>query len=130
MPNKPIQQGYKLFALVEHGYIWWFIWFSRKYSFKAEVVLRPDLIATGSMVYYLVKYIPKFSRVYLDNYFTSIPLFRLLRSKGYGLCRTTRLYSSGSEFPTLLKEIKQFHATSLPFHQLVAIAIPDILCLG
>jgi transposase IS4-like protein len=80
MPNKPIQQGYKLFVLAEHSYIWWFIWSSRKYSFKAEVVLRPDLTATGSMVYHLVKHLLKFSRVYLENYFTSIPLFRLLHS--------------------------------------------------
>ena len=82
------------------------------------------------MVYYLIKQLPKLSRVYLDNYFTSIPLFRLLRKEGYGLYRTTRLYSGGSEFPTLLKEIKQFYATSLPFHQLVAIAVPDVLCFG
>jgi hypothetical protein len=130
MPNKPIHQGYKLFALAEHGYIWWFIWSSRKYSFGPDVILHPDLTSTGSMVYRLVKRLPKHSKVYLDNYFTSIPLFRLLREEGYGLCGTTRPYSGGSEFPVLLKEIKQFHATSLPFHQIIAIPVPDVLCLG
>jgi Transposase IS4 len=29
MPNKPIQQGYKIFALAEHSYIWTFTWSSR-----------------------------------------------------------------------------------------------------
>jgi len=130
MPNKPINQGYKLFALAEHGYIWWFIWSSRKHSFSTDIVIRPDLTPTGSMVYHLVKRLPVHSRVYLDNYFTSIPLFRLLRKEGYGLCGTTRPHSGGSEFPTLLKEIKQFHATSLPYHQIIAITVPDVLCLG
>lgn len=30
MPKKPIKQGYKVFALAEHGYIWTFSWSSRK----------------------------------------------------------------------------------------------------
>jgi hypothetical protein len=110
MPNKPIHQGYKLFTLAEHGYICWFIWSSRKYSFGPDVIVRPDLTPTGSMMYHLIKHLPK---VYLDNYFISIPLFRLLRKEGYSLCGTTRPHSGGSEFPVLLKEIKQFHATSL-----------------
>src|SRR5580700_1911509 len=130
MPNKPIHQEYKLFAIAEHGYIWNFIWSSRRYSFKAEIILRPELTATGSMVYHLVKCLPKLSKVYLDNYFTSIPLFRLLRKEGYGLCGTTRPFSGGSEFPTLLKEIKQFHTNSMQFHQLIAIAVPDVLCFA
>jgi Transposase IS4 len=45
MPNKPIHQGYKLFAIAEHGYIWHFIWSSRRYSFKSEIILRPELTA-------------------------------------------------------------------------------------
>lgn len=29
MPNKPIEQGYKIFVFAEHGYIWIFTWSSR-----------------------------------------------------------------------------------------------------
>jgi hypothetical protein len=130
MLNKLIQHGYKLFALAEHSYIWWFIWSSCKYSFKAEIILYSDFTVIGSMIYHLVKCLPKFSRVYLDNYFTSIPLFRLLYNKVYSLYKTTRSHSSGLEFPTLLKEIKQFYTISLSFHQLVAITVLNVLCLG
>jgi Transposase IS4 len=130
MPNKPINQGYKIFAIAKHSYIWHFIWSSRRHGFRAEIILRPKLMAIGSMVYHLITRLPKLSKVYLDNYFTSILLFRFLRKEGYSLYRTTRPFSGGSEFPTLLKEIKQFYTNSMLYHKLIAILVPDILCLA
>jgi Transposase IS4 len=53
MPNKPIAQGYKLFTLVDHGYIYSFVWSSRKQGL-GELVKHPKLTPTGSMVLGLV----------------------------------------------------------------------------
>jgi anaphase-promoting complex subunit 8 len=49
MPNKPIKQGYKIFALAEHGYIWTFSWSSRQLGIE-EMFKWPGLTPTGSMV--------------------------------------------------------------------------------
>jgi hypothetical protein len=76
MPNKPIPQGYKIFALADHGYIWKFIPASRTLGIT-EIKKSDGLTNTGSMVLQLVDYLPKRGisySVYLDNYFTSIPL--------------------------------------------------------
>ena len=42
--------------------------------------------------------------IYLDNYFTSIPLFSSLRTKQYSIVSTTRLYAL---FPTALSILKK-----------------------
>jgi hypothetical protein len=113
MPDKPIQMGYKLFGLADHGYMWWFVWSSRKHGL-AELMKHKDLTPTGSMVLGLAKRLPKLIgqpfTVYLDNYFTSIALFRIMRGIGIGACGTTRTTSSHEEFPALLKEIKEDHS--------------------
>jgi hypothetical protein len=49
MPNKPIKQGYKIFALADNGYIWWFQLSSRRYGI-AELDKHKDLTATGFIV--------------------------------------------------------------------------------
>jgi hypothetical protein len=54
MPNKPIKQGYKIFAIAEHGYIWTFTWSSRFWG-TAELFRYPDLSPTGSMVLRMIQ---------------------------------------------------------------------------
>jgi hypothetical protein len=108
MPHKPISQGYKLYALADHGYVWYWIWASRAKSI-VEVVKQEGLTMTGSMVYQLLQKLPQEPgryTVYLDNYFTSINLFKQLRDKGIGACGTTRVSASPQFHPTLavLKE--------------------------
>jgi hypothetical protein len=49
MPNKPIKQGYKIFALADNGYIWWFQLSSRRYGI-AELDKQKGLTAIGSIV--------------------------------------------------------------------------------
>jgi hypothetical protein len=63
--------------------------------------------------------------VYLDNYFISIPLFKLLRDLGYSACGTTHAGSSKEEFPILLKELKEDFAKTLPWNTIAAIPIQD-----
>jgi hypothetical protein len=108
MPNKPISQGYKLYALADYGYVWYWIWASCAKSI-VEVVKEEGLTKTGSMVYQLLQKLPQepgHYTVYLDNYFISINLFKQLRNIGIGACGTTRPSASPQFHPTLavLKE--------------------------
>lgn len=109
MPNKPIKQGYKLFAIADQGYILYWMWASRHKSL-VEVHKQADLTVTGSMVLQLVQQgLPPCRNqytVYLDNYFTTIPLFHRLRELGFGACGTTRPNASKSLFPKALRVLK------------------------
>jgi hypothetical protein len=93
MPNKPIKQGYKIFALANRGYVWHFQ-LSSKHHGIAELVKDTDLTPTGSMVLQMARLLPRIKDSYfvlfLDNYFTSIPLFSMLRTENFGAVRTTR----------------------------------------
>jgi hypothetical protein len=81
MPNKPIKQGYKIFALADNGYVWHFQLSSRLHRI-AELYKVDELTPTGSMVLQIAQLLPKFPDsyyiLYLGNYFTSIPLFSML----------------------------------------------------
>jgi hypothetical protein len=61
------------------------------------MVLHPDLTPTGSLVRNLALSLPRrYLTIYLDNYFTSIPLFTELRASNFGIVGTTRPHE---EFP-------------------------------
>ena len=81
MPNKPIKQGYKIFALADNGYVWHFQLSSKQYGI-AELYKVNELTPTRSIVLQIARLLPKFLNshyvLYLDNYFTSIPLFLML----------------------------------------------------
>jgi hypothetical protein len=103
MPNKPIKQGYKIFALADSSYVWHFQLSSREHGI-GELEKVDELTPTGSMVLQMARLLPKFPNayyvLYLDNYFTSIPLFSVLRKENFGAAGTTR--ASGIDFPALL----------------------------
>ena len=62
----------------------------------------------------------------MDNYFTSIPLFQLLRERDIGACGTTR----AGGLPHLLQELKRDHFKSLPWGTMCANPIDGVLCLA
>jgi hypothetical protein len=109
MPNKPIQQGYKLFAIADQGYILYWIWASRQKSL-VEVTKHKSLTLTGSMVVQLAQEGLPSQRnhytIYMDNYFTTIPLLNHLRQLGIGACGTTRQNASKKLFPKALHALK------------------------
>jgi hypothetical protein len=49
MPNKPIKQGYKIFALAANGYVWHFQLSLRQHGI-AELEKVHELTPTGSIV--------------------------------------------------------------------------------
>jgi hypothetical protein len=97
VPNKPIKEGYKIFALCEAGYTYYFIWSSKSESY-GELIKLPDLSPTESMVYQLAQKLPKDIPyiIYMDNLFTRVPLLRKLRAINIGACGITRWHP---EFP-------------------------------
>jgi hypothetical protein len=71
----------------------------------SKLIKLPDLSPTESMVYQLaqrllsgIAYI-----IYIDNYFTRVPLLLKLRAINIGACRTTRKHP---EFPSFLIKLK------------------------
>ena len=100
--NKPTPEGYKILALCEHGYTYDFLFESRKVKCP-EVERVEGLSAIGSQVWHLVKGLPanRPFNVYMDNYFSSIPLFNHLRKHKIGACGTVRINSM--KFPKELK---------------------------
>ena len=103
MPSKPIKQGYKVFGIADYGYLYNWIWSSQEKGLQ-DVLHFPNLTNTGCLVQTLALSLPRqYLTIYLDNYFTSIPLFSELRACNFGVVGTTRVYK---EFPKELLDIK------------------------
>jgi hypothetical protein len=110
MLNKPITQGYKIYGIADHGYIYNWIWSSWEKGLQ-EIVLRLTLTPTGSLVRTLALSLPRrYITIYMDNYFTSVPLFSELRDYNFGVVGTTRPHK---EFPKGLVELKTRFSTKL-----------------
>jgi len=133
MPKKPIQQGFKIFALADRGYVWFFYYTSRVHGI-GELAKVSELTSTGSMVYQMARQLPQipgsYFTIYLDNYFTSIPLFRKLRAINIGAVGTTRCGAAGIEFPPLLTVLREKHRKKLPWGTTCAVTVDDVLCIG
>ena len=92
------------------------------------MVLYPNLTNTGSLVRNLALSLPRrYITIYLNNYFTSIPLFSELRACKFGAIGTTRPHKL---FPPDLLIIKNRFAKKLEWNILLAIVVQDTLCLA
>ena len=126
MPNKPIHQGYKIYGLADHGYLYNFIWSSREKGLQ-DIILQPSLTKTGCLVKNLALTLPRRRlTIYMDNYFTSIPLFSELRAHEFGAVGTTRPHK---EFPSGLKKLKEHYTKKVPYNTLLAKVVDKTLCL-
>ena len=127
MPNKPIKQGYKIFGIADHSYLYNWIWSSREKGLQ-EVLQFPTLTNIGCLVRTLVLSLPRqYLTIYLNNYFTSIPLFSELQACNFSAISTTRPHK---EFPGELVELKTRFATKLEWNTLLAAVVGDVLCLA
>ena len=127
MPNKPIQQGYKIYGITDYTYIYNWIWSSREKGLQ-EIVLYLTLTKTGCLIRTLaLSLLCRYLTIYIDNYFILIPLFTELRSCKFGAVGITRPYK---EFPAGLVELKNRFSTKLPWNTLVTTVVQDILCLA
>jgi hypothetical protein len=119
MPNKPIGRGFKFHCLADHGYVWDFHPTSNQCG-PDPVPSIEGLTATGEVVYHLCSKLPRarYWVVYLDNFYTSVPLLARLRHDfKMGGCGTSRPSAAG--FPKELKIPKsevgkhEYHSTKI-----------------
>jgi len=97
MPNKPITQGYRIFALCWKGYTWNWLYTSRaagiqipdQQHYHGSTHLTPTSIAIHDLITSLPYHTHQFN-VYMDNYFSNIALFQVLRELRIGACGTAR----------------------------------------
>ena len=80
----------------------------------------------------MVRLLPKIKEsyfiIFLDNYFTSIPLFLKLRAKNISAVGKTR--PQGTEFPALLITLRQKWSTKLDWGTICTAIVDDVLCIG
>src|SRR5271155_4280459 len=120
MPNKPITQGYKIYGIADYGYLYNFLWSSREKGLQ-DFLLRPGLTKTGCLVRNLALSLPRrHLAIYMDNYFTSVPLFTELQAYNFGAVGITRLHK---EFLDELIKIKTQYSTKLEWNTLLAIVV-------
>jgi hypothetical protein len=109
MPSKPISQGYKIYGIADHGYLYNFIWSSREKGLQ-DILLQPNLTKTGCLVKNLaLSILRRRIAIYMDNYFTSVPLFEELRVCEFGAIGITRPHK---KFPEGMKVLKERFATN------------------
>jgi hypothetical protein len=126
MPSKPIEQGFKFHCLADHGYIWDFHSISNEAD-PDPVPSTDGLTATGEVVYHLLRKLPStmYFIVYLDNFYTTVPLLgRLRHDLHMGACGTARPSSAG--FPPELKISKQ-DIGKYEYHALKVLTVKDSL---
>ena len=127
MPNKPIKQGYKIYGIADHGYLYNFLQSSREKGLQ-DILYRPGLTKTACLVRNLALSLPRRRLViYMDNYFTSMPLFIELQACEFGAMGTTRPHK---ELPTSFKVLKTQFATKLEWNTLLAKVVDNTLCLA
>jgi len=109
LPNKPLPEGYKVFALCEHGYIFFFMYTSRVEQFFGQDLAYegPEnlhLSPTSRAVLQLALALPYQEycfTLFCDNYFSNIPLFQAFRYNQIAACGTIR--PNSAEYPPILK---------------------------
>jgi len=131
MPNKPIKQGYKIFALAYNAYVWYFQLLLRQHGI-GELEKVNELTLTSLIVLQIARLLLKFSNsyfvIYMDNYFTLILLFSMLQKEKIGAAGTTRPLSIN--FPALLIVLHKKWSTKLEWGTTIADSINSVLCVG
>ncbi|CAG8614760.1 9306_t:CDS:2 [Ambispora gerdemannii] len=123
--NKPTPEGFKILSLCDAGYT---------YTFLPTSCISPNdvkkingLSQTGCLVLHLVEQLPyhRFSyNIYMDNYFSSVPLYQHLWQIGIGACGTVRKNASG--FP---KELKVDKSIKLDWDIRSGVIINEVLAV-
>ncbi|CAG8825892.1 21239_t:CDS:1 [Cetraspora pellucida] len=125
MKNKPVPEGYKIFSLCDAGYTYTFM-FSSRIEDNTDLESIPGINKARCTVWYLVNQLPqeKNFHIYMDNYFSSIPLFKYLRKNNIGACGTVR--TNSSKFP---KELKPNNVYLLDWNMLSRVVTNDVLAI-
>ncbi|KAF0690958.1 Uncharacterized protein FWK35_00038029, partial [Aphis craccivora] len=86
MPNKPIKRGYKVWSLVDQkGYLWNFDMYVGKVGDAVQIDLGGSVVKNLSLPIQ-----NKNHCLYMDNFFTSVPLLNYLKTKKIHACGTIK----------------------------------------
>ena len=133
MPNKPIDRGYKLYALCDHGwYIYHWIYYSRVHGTATESNPGPipasrRLTATSQICLHLALSLPYQKNrynIYFDNYFTNVQLFATLCEYDIGACGTAK----ANVMPKALRIDKASARKDLIWNDLFGVIEDGVLC--
>jgi hypothetical protein len=126
MKGKLILEGFKILALCDYGYTWTFLPTSRITANK-EIKKVDGINGTGCSVLHLIEQLPfkqQAFNIYMDNFFSSIPLFQYLQTKGIGACGTCR--TNSARFPKVLKVGKD---AKLDWNTRSGVVVDDVLAI-
>ncbi len=76
----------------------------------------------------LSKFLDSYYVIYIDNYFTSIPLFLILRKENISAAGIIR--SSNINFPALFIVLRKKWSTELDWGTIYTDIVNDVLCTG
>ena len=134
-PNKPIKKGYKLFALAERGYCYGYSYYSANQKSGSKTGVHglrklKELSITGTIVVdLLTRLLPEYRtagyNIFLDNYFTTLPLALYLKNLGIAVTGTAK---GDPDWPILLMEMKNTWRTQIPGNFHAAIVQNEVLC--
>ncbi|CAG8793476.1 6209_t:CDS:2, partial [Cetraspora pellucida] len=121
--NKPTSEGYKILSLCNSGYTYSFI-FTLHIHNHPEVKQIANLNKVGNNVYHLVSQLPlnKSFNIYMDNFFSSINLFRHMRNNNFGTYGTVK--KNSAHFPKILKIDKK-----LDWDTLSGVVVDDVFAV-
>ena len=100
MSNKPIKEGYKIWALADLGYTWDFLFYSLKHK-TAEVLADKRVSPTCATMIHMASTLPYQTHqftLFIDNLFCTPDLFQILRDMGIVANGTTRKNVVGGLF--------------------------------
>jgi Transposase IS4 len=135
MKNKPIKEGYKVWAISDHGYIWSWLWYSKKQGVEAipkSVECNRNqgrgittLAPTFALVIHLSKqlqalHLPFY--IYIDNLFLNIPVAQCLLAIDIHCYNTTRKNARG--IPQDLLDL-QSHDSALVWDSTIATVVEE-----
>lgn len=127
-PNKPIKEGYKLFAIGDEGYLYNYAWYPPVQGLEGRPKTK-GLGETSAMVLKLATdTLPSDTILFMDNYFTCPELAVALRDRRIAVCGTMK--PSRRDLPKLLVETKQKFAKDILYGVLAAMVQNGVLLVA
>lgn len=118
IPSKRARCGIKFYKLCESttGYTFGFLIYEGRDRLLNPQGCPDDLGVSGKLVWHLIQpLLHQGYHLYVDNYYSSVPLFRSLHAAGTGACGTIR--KNRKDFPQQLVRQHLQRGTSLSYQQ-------------
>lgn len=127
-PDKPIKEGYKVFAISDKGYLYNYAWYSPKQGLESRSKVK-GLGDTSAIVFKLItNTLPPNSILFINNYFIELKLASKLKASRITIYKTIK--PNRTNLPELLVEMKQRFTKDIPYGTLTAVVQDNILMIA